>query len=299
MIFGTTYSHKQAQYLNLDVTRDLKTLMTLKFDYIRLCCYWDEIQQSKDITDFSVILKLLDICESSNQKTVLTIGMKAPRFPEFYIPGWTKLYSPEEVSAYTLPFIENTIQKLQHYRCIEYWQVENEPLDPVWPDKRCISFKTLCDEVQKVRKIDPKRKIIINLWGNEKFVNNHKKIEDIADIAGIDLYYQQYSTSFLGKPIYSQPRYSDSEIKKIITSSKKTVWITELQAEPWEKNMQGYRSDNPMSMNARILQSNIKRAINLSPQAILLWGSEYWLWQKERGNPEMWNAVQDVLRIYI
>ena len=104
----------------------------------------------------------------------------------------------------------------------------------------------------------------------------------MADIIGLDLYYKQFVTQIFGKNIYKGPSQSDSALRKLINSSTKPVWITELQAEPWEKDERGYLSKSPGSISPKQLQQNIERAKKLPVQEILLWGFEYWLWRKTR-----------------
>src|SRR3990167_1148280 len=110
MPIGTTYSHKFAKYLQLDHQKSFNDIIALNFNIIRLCCYWDEIQPTKTSYDFSSIQWMLDVCEKHNQNVVLTIGMKAPRYPEFYIPSWVGSKNPDDASAHVMIFIEKTIQ---------------------------------------------------------------------------------------------------------------------------------------------------------------------------------------------
>jgi hypothetical protein len=293
---GTTFSHRFAEYLSLDSTQSLHTIIALKFDIIRLCCYWDEIQKDSKTYDFTKIKHLLDICEIQNQNVILTLGMKAPRSPEFYIPAWTHSKDPKIVLPDTLRFIEETISQLQKYSCIKYWQVENEPIDPVWPSKQFISFDDLRQEVSLVRKLDKSRKIIINLWGNGDSVQkNIKQIEDITDVIGIDLYYKQYIQNPLNADIYTGPKLSHNSLKKLISSAKKPVWITELQAEPWEKSNDNYKSENPKSISPELLEKNFSNAKSLNPEAVLFWGSEYWLWRKKHGDKRYFNLIKDLI----
>ena len=69
-----------------------------------------------------------------------------------------------------------------------------------------------------------------------------------------------------------------------LKESSKPIWITELQAEPWEKNEKGYFSKNPQSISPEKLIKNINDAKQLPVKEILLWGFEYWLWKEKNGD---------------
>jgi hypothetical protein len=77
-----------------------------------------------------------------------------------------------------------------------------------------------------------------------------------------------------------------------VTATGKPFWITELQAEPWEESQTQFLSEAPKSMNVSLLRSNINRAKKLHPDAIILWGYEYWLWKKLHGDDRLWNCVK-------
>lgn len=297
MLLGTTYSHRFAKSLHLDPIKSFNEIIALHFDVIRLGCYWDEIQTSQNSYTYSSIRGLLDICEKNNQKVVMTLGMKAPRWPEFYIPSCLKTNSPKEASSHVLNYLEKTVKELKNYSCIQYWQVENEPLNPVWPDQRCIRFDDLQQEVSLIRRLDSKRKIIINLWGNEtSLTKTFAQAEKIADIVGLDIYYKQHVRHIFGLDLYNSPKLSDTSIKKLITDSPKPVWITELQAEPWEKHTEAYQADITKSMSPALFEDNFKKAVALNPEAILFWGSEYWLWKKAKGDTRYIDVAKTLLR---
>jgi hypothetical protein len=280
MIHGTTYALRQAKWLGLDTQETFDKVLDLKPDILRLGCYWSDIEKEKGKYDFTEIETLLKACEKSQQSVVLTIGMKAPRWPEFYLPSCMKGLSPENVEKEVLAFIEKGIKTLQEYSCITHWQVENEPFDPSGPLQWKISESLLKKEVVLTRSLDT-RPIIVNVWGNLLTRrDSFKKVEKIADIVGINLYYK---TPFLG-PFYQGPRNNEWTLRRVIRSCSKPVWVTELQAEPWERAGKDFRSERPESISPTQMQKNIDAAKGLGVEGILLWGCEYWLFQKKRGN---------------
>ncbi len=139
-----------------------------KYSYIRLCTYWNEVEASPGVYDFTYIRSLLDICEKYKQSVVLTVGMKAPRWPEYH---WPKIINQLPNDSMTqlavLRLITRTINELSPFKCISHWQVENEPLDPSGLNNHIVPYEFYLREVVLVRSLDATRPIIGTLWGND------------------------------------------------------------------------------------------------------------------------------------
>lgn len=280
----------------MDVISSLEKIIDLDFDIIRLGLYWDEIEQEKGVFDFNEIETILEICQKNNQKVILSMGAKAPRWPEFYIPKYLpQNLENKETQKNLFVFIKKAISQLKKYKIIEYWQVENEPLDEVGDDKLTIPLKFLEEEIELVKKLD-NRKIIINLWGNDLSSRNFlPKIEPLTDIIGLDIYYKQFVSHRAGFNFYRGPNDSDKKLNKIITESKKPIWITELQAEPWEKDEKNYKSTNPKSMSVKKMKEFYERACKLSVGGVLFWGCEYWLWKEKFGDERYVETIKKII----
>lgn len=292
---GVTFSHPHLLHLGIPVNSALLHALAMGFSHIRLGIYWNRVEKNKNIYDFGEIEKLLEICEKEGQKIIINVGMKSPRWPEFYIPHYitNKNIESREVGERALVFIEKTINKLKTYQCITHWQVENEPLDPSGPFNLSISSSLLKQEVDLVRSLD-NRPIIITLWGNEIVRRNYLAIVfPLADVIGLDIYYKQHMREILGNSLYSSPQSSDVDLNGMIQSISKPIFITELQAEPWEKDEKAYLSENPKSISPLLLRKNIQRALSLGAKEILLWGFEYWYLQMMRGDSSYMKVVKE------
>lgn len=292
MILGTTFSHLHAHYLRLSPLLSFTELIGMGFQSIRIACYWNEIERKQGLYDFSAIRSLLDVAQSKNQNVIVSIGMKAPRYPEYYFPEWLEEKHPLGAEPYLIPYLYKTIEELRSYNVITHWQVENEPLDPSGPKHLSIPVDLLQKEIDVIREKD-KRPVLINLWGNElKKRQLLLRIKNRADVLGLDIYYK---VPIFG-PIYRGPQDNDDAIRRLMQGIKKPFFITELQAEPWERNLLVAKSDKTPSMNAVILTENYERALSLKPQAIYFWGSEYWLWRKKLGDMSLLTVVTDILK---
>lgn len=138
----------------------------------------------------------------------------------------------------------------------------------------------------------------MTLWANDLEKRKlFSKVEALTNVIGLDLYYRQFVKEFLGRSFYSKPRTSDQYLKQIISNSSKPVIITELQAEPWEKDEKAYFSEETESMSPKILESNVKRAQKLGVKEILLWGFEYWYWRRAKGDNSYFATVKNYLNV--
>lgn len=283
--YGISFSPNQARWLELDPLGSFETCLNWPVSFIRLGAHWDQLETQPGKFEFSSLEPYLQAAEQSDKKIVLTVGVKAPRWPEFY---WPKQVVPEPTNPITqqaiLSMVADVVRYAADYTCISHWQVENEPLDPSGPQNQVIPLELLQQEINLVRQLDP-RPIVLTAWGNDLTSRGHLPTLAVdGDVVGIDLYYRQHLARVLGKDIYRGPADSDQRLTEALSKLSKPVWITELQAEPWEHDGQQYLAADPSSFNLERLQQNLTRAQQLKPEAIFFWGAEYWLWQAAHGN---------------
>lgn len=298
MKIGITFSHTHLRTLHLDVMQSLSRALALRFSRIRLGAYWSEIEAKDGKYDISALKTILEACEEKRQAVVVTVGVKAPRWPEFFWPRHivAKDAADPVSQERILRYIRYTVTELNKYPCISHWQVENEPLDPSGPENRVVPYGFLKEEVQLVRSLD-KRPILLNVWGNDLLSRGlFPQIEALADVVGLELYYKQYMKTFLGRPVYRGPRQTHAKLKTYLGKSKKPLWITELQAEPWEQDDAGYLGQNPGSMNPRQMERNFRTVLDLPVQEVHLWGFEYWLYREKLGDKRYFDALARLRR---
>jgi hypothetical protein len=293
MKIGITLSHPHLRTLQLDVADSLSRALSLKFSHIRLGAYWSEIEAKEGKYDVSSLRTILEACEEKKQPVIVTVGVKAPRWPEFFWPR----YVPEKdarnptTQERILRYIEHTVLELKQYSCISHWQVENEPLDPSGPENKVVPYVFLKEEVRLVRSLDT-CPILLNVWGNDLLSRGlFSQIEALADVVGLELYYKQYMKMFMGRPVYKGPRQSHAQLKAYLEKSKKPVWITELQAEPWEQDDAGYLGKNPGSMNPSQMERNFRMVSDLPVAEVHLWGFEYWLYREKKGDKRYFETL--------
>ena len=86
IVFGTTFS----QHVLGSKWRDaLNAADGLGIRFLRIGAYWSDIQpNSEGSYNFTELDALLAEMHRKGYTALVTVGMKAPRWPEYYIPNW-------------------------------------------------------------------------------------------------------------------------------------------------------------------------------------------------------------------
>ena len=61
-----------------------------------MVAYWDEIEQTQGVYDFTNISWQLEEAQKRDVNVMLAIGRKVPRYPECFQPEWEKKLTNEE-----------------------------------------------------------------------------------------------------------------------------------------------------------------------------------------------------------
>ncbi|MBL7158319.1 MAG: beta-galactosidase [Candidatus Omnitrophica bacterium] len=324
MLVGTTFSKKQCEYMEEDWKETYSEVLEMGFGIIRLSAYWDEIQAEEGLYDFKVLDYQIRKAKEKGIPIVLCVGMKVPRWPEYFIPEWVlrnmkiapwdNVAKSDYLREKTLAFIKETVLRYADEDSIKYWQVENEPLDRVGTHGWWIGSDFLEEEVRLVRELDDaKRLIIVTLSTHPNkvlsFLNRLttptyqlKKAIPLADIIGLNVY------PTIGQKIWkfdlvfkTNPNERINFIKKItdrVRRSGKEVWITELQAEPWDPGILVHMKESPsLTASPGALLESFNEVRFLGIKTVLIWGVEYWIYREKRYKDSSWlNAVRSILR---
>ncbi len=315
---GTTFSQLQCRYLGIPAQKAFEQVCSLGFNLIRLCSYWSEIERSPNTFDFTMLDSLLGIAEKYSVDVVLTVGMKAPRWPEFHFPDWVKerydtantrqpVDANPALADLTLNFIQSVMQQTRNFPCIKYWQVENEAFNqPDVAGERYLSYEFVQREIALARVLAlPGQSIILTNGISLAPVDFSRDDErafrqslNLADAVGINVYNK--IGTFLG--IYQSPfpvywrKLANWQSR--LKQAGKAAWITEAQAEPWEyqklvaMERSAYPSASPKS--ATNLAVTLGQ-LDYSP--VFLWGCEYWCWQKANGRNDWYSAIEQLLHL--
>lgn len=312
---GTTFSQLQCQYIDLDYQEAFRHICSLGLKRIRLCSYWHEIEPIDNSFDFTTLDWLLDESHRQGIEVILTVGMKAPRWPEFHFPDWLAAQHDTSVTSepidhnaaiayYALRFVHKVIEHSRHAPNLKYWQVENEPFTQLEITAgRYLSYDFVRQEVELVRTLAmPEQKLLLT---NAITLPEASSNEDdrafqeslsLADAVGINVYTQvpDGNSSHYLQPLPSY-WYKLNAWQQQLTTSGKEAWISEAQAEPWEPNhlvaldAVQYPSSSPQQTSGLV-----NLLVDLGYHSILLWGCEYWYWHQQNGRDRWWNTVEQL-----
>ena len=320
---GTTFSPVQCAYLGLNWRETYLSILEMGFDLIRLGAYWNEIEKEQGVYDFSKLDWQVKEARKRDIPVVLTVGMKAPRWPEYFIPDWVmekvtfSFGADVSKSAYlkehTLKFIEAVVERYKKEATIRYWQVENEPLNRFGGEYWVIGKNFLIQEIELVKRIDgEKRPVILTTatYPNKllRFTSGifikHDPIEEcleMCDILGLNVY-PVVGHKFLGLNFYFRTNKKEKELyfSKLLAKARdagKEAWIVEFQAEPWEAGRLVYKENKkPSSIRIDSFEESFQEVREIGFDVILLWGAEHWHFRHiQRKDPEWKEKIQNIL----
>ena len=294
--------------------------MDLGLNPLRLSTYWDEV----DRAGFGELDWQLAEAERAGRQVVLTVGMKAQGWPEFAIPdrftpttrrGGDVSSTPGLRDA-VLDFIETTVERYRGRRCLEAWQVENEPVNPSGPRRWWIGPELLRQEVAATRRTDPTRPILLNAFaafnrGVDVASSRHglprllgrdadrpeaevASLLERGDILGLDVYRRigyrlgggrRFTTS-------RQWRLNAARWRERAAAEGKQAWIVEAQAEPWEPGLAP--GEAPRSCTPEEVVETVGGLREAGYDAILLWGVEHWLARDAAGDTSWLHAIDNL-----
>lgn len=294
--FGVTFSSRFARDLGLDPGEALPAIFSdLGVRKVRIPVYWDTVEASRGVFDFSDIDWQLDMARAYGATVIVALGQKVPRWPECHIPEWAKDNESLRNEA-ALRFIRKTIERYASRPEIVMWQIENEPFLSFGACPP-LSGSILDREIAAARAADPMRPILttdsgeLSLW---------VRAASRGDIFGTTLYRRVWNERFgyITYPIGPRFFRAKEALVRILTAQE-TFMVIELQAEPWGPGSFPDLSSEEQSktMNPEKFRDTIEYARRVGFPDVYLWGAEWWYWLREsRGDSSMWEAARDVFR---
>jgi hypothetical protein len=319
---GFSFSQQQTEYMDLSYQQTYHGLMQLGPSLVRLAAYWDKMEPAPGVYDFTT-LDWLIANTPPGTRVVLGLGMKAPRWPEFYLPAWleqandmpnhARVTDDPQLRAALPDFIQAVVERYRDSPAIAYWQVENEPLDPSGPRQWTIGSDVLAQETALVDRLDSQhRPVLLTTFvstnpahqfaaTNPGLMNRVQSLLGMADVLGLDVYPVR-EHDILGKAlIFRWPPFIWQQrlrsVQHAARTAGKPVWVTELQAEPWLLTQVVYLQQPPnpgiVPAETEFLTQEIRA--DGFPTA-LFWGAEYWYMRMARfEDRSWWSAAQQLV----
>lgn len=297
MTFHVSFSSVYARDLGLDWKKTYETILDeLQPEKIRIAAYWTEIEKEKGKYDFSDLDWQIEEATKRNTKIVLAFGIKAPRWPECFIPAFY-MNDKKRREASLIAYEGELVNRYKHNENIIIWQVENEPFLPFGNcPEGAIDSELVDREIEQVKKLNDTKPIMVNDSGELSLWYQAAKR---ADIFGTTLYRIIYKEpyGYIKYPI--GPRFFRIKAWMIETfASQENIIISELQAEPWGPDWISHISveEQYKSMNPQKFKEIIEYAQATGFEESYLWGSEWWYWLKEvKQRDEMWDVAKKVM----
>ncbi|MHB8573986.1 MAG: hypothetical protein ACYDCQ_01515 [Dehalococcoidia bacterium] len=260
--------------------------------------------------DFATLHRYLDWAEARQARVLLTVGLKAQRHPEYYPPAWLlgegspahhgRVANQPRMLAHLLLMLERTVALLADYSCIEAWQVENEPFVPA--AARTLGWRfdvqTLRKEIGAVRASDPRsRPIVVTHASSTVLGRGWRTALRFGNVLGQDVYTRKpvpgrrlsYANPFALGPLGPNLPLQAT----VARLAGRGLWITELQAEPWENVPMPELTDEEIgSISPKQIESNLALARRARPERIYFWGAEWWAARKQAGDARYWDLAR-------
>jgi hypothetical protein len=268
--------------------------------------------------DFTTVDWLLDRATARRQRVLFTVGMKAPRWPEYYLPAWlssglglpdgAQVSDHPEIRSATLAFVRATVEHVGTRGVVAAWQVENEPLDPSGPHAWRIGKDFLAQEVVLVRELDQRlRPVVVTAFvetqplvawppTRAQIIARSQEALAIADVLGLDVYPSRTLNVLGAEFAITWPSWLWSgiltELRVLATERGKDSWIVEAQAEPW---VTAGRAPTPVWPGAELSPASTLTVLGRLQAAgyrtVLLWGVEHWEARRAQDQDGSWWAA--------
>jgi hypothetical protein len=312
----------------------MTALLEYPYELVRLAAHWNRMEPAAGVFDPSELDWQIDAAERAGKQVILGLGaFKNFGYPELFVPHH-RLGTPlregslisgsshPELLAAAVDFVTRVAERYRDRTSIVAWQVEHEAVDPLGMEHSWrLATNFVEQEVAAVRKLDPRRPILLNgflpmslpvalfqWWRTRDQGDSLSLAQSIADIVGVDLYPCHALAAAGGSSFYmtAGARSWDSRSRRLLAPRAvrgQRMMITEGQAEPWES------VTVPPNTLGRALAScppervieNYSRSMRWAGQtgctldAYLFWGAEYWLLRQHGGDESYLGAFERIL----
>ncbi|MBU2542178.1 beta-galactosidase [Patescibacteria group bacterium] len=294
--YGISFNIDHAESLGFDWQETyLAMLDELQPKYIRISANWSDTEEVRDKFDSTDVDWMMLEAGKRKVGVVLTIGQKAPRWPECHVPSWTSGLDQEEYREELKNYIKYIVERYRNHPALDIWQVENEPYIN-FRFGECAYFDegVVKDEIELVKSLDSKHKVLVTDSGE---LSSWRKAIKAGDIFGTTVYRivmtpKGYYWNYDWLPVgFYKLKY------KFWFPGDKPFIVSELQAEPWftgEGAVYTQVEVQEKSMNPERLQKHFNFVERMGVSRAYLWGVEWWYWMKiEKQDERYWEIVKE------
>lgn len=273
--------------------------------HVRLSAEWAQVEPERGRYDWSLLDAQVAAAGRAGATVLLTVGMKAQRHPEFYLPAWATagMAIGEGAVLSDIPVLREgalrvagaIVERYAASPVIDAWGAENEPYVPT---PRANEWRLGRDYVQElvqvIRSADPAgRPVVVShgqRWVFDRFEVWWRRILEDADVLAVSVYPVRPFSLFgqdLALPVFRlfgplMPNLAHQA--RTSRAAGRQYWVTELQAEPWaQSDVRRYGLGRPApGFGPGTVRGNIELARKTGAGRVYLWGAEWWLLQLDR-----------------
>lgn len=297
-VYGVSFSLKQAKMLGIDWRDAYRALLDdMKLRHFRLMSYWDIHEKDQGKYDFSLLDEQIREAKKRGADVTLAIGSRQPRWPECHEPNWGDSLTVDEWRAALYKYIEAVVKRYENEPTVISWQLENEFRNQTFIKCRDGSYERLNQEHALVKKLSKKP-----IWMSLSDQLGYPLRVPAADRWGFSVYRTVWSTGLInGYVTFPTPLWYHNLRRNIIEKqSGKTIFIHELQLEPWGPtdipDMSTAEQDKSMSVEQ--IKKNLYFAREIGARDIYTWGGEWWYWRKTvQHDPSIWDTVKEEFKV--
>ncbi|QQS19486.1 beta-galactosidase [Candidatus Saccharibacteria bacterium] len=295
---GVTFIPSYAEYLGVDPHKTLEAITSdLGVRQFRLVSYWNKIEVSPGMYDFSELDWQFEAVEKAGGTVSLAVGLRQPRWPECHAPSFYDTKKPRHNWQKQLEaFMTAVVNRYKTSPALDSYQLENEFFNHFG---ECYNFdrQRLVEEKTLLNKLDSKHPVIISRSNNYA---GFALREPLGDINGISLYRRVWDGTLTKRyQTYPFPSWHYAALagsQKILTSQDSV--IHELQAEPWPPNGKNITdislAEQNKTFDADRFIGTLKFAKQTGIRRIDLWGAEYWYYRwKVLGDDSVWREARE------
>jgi len=238
--------------------------------------------------DFSRLDALMAIAEARDVAVTLVVGMKVPRWPECFVPSFVDP-STSTFDGAVLRYVQAVVDHEKNSSALIRWQVENEPLFP-YGDCPSVSLSRLNKEIALVRALDPVHPILLTVSGEQE---PWLDLASSADTIGLSLYRFAYN-AVLGPVAFPHSSFYYCIHAFLTGFFVKDVVVSELQMEPWFTGDPRDVSSVAVPFSSKDFANHLQFVHETGIHEVLLWGAEWWYYEKVHGDDSLWNSAKSV-----
>ncbi|HTK04206.1 MAG TPA: beta-galactosidase [Candidatus Eisenbacteria bacterium] len=293
--FGATFSKPYAEELGLDWRETyLAVLDDLGVRKLRIPAYWNEIEPVDGEYHFDDLDWQIDEAAKRGATVILSVGLRAPRWPECYAPAWAGGLGQDELDRRVLTMIETVVRRYAAEPAIVAWQVENEPFYRFGDCPRKIPVPVVASEIALVHSLDGRPVLLQDIGEFSLWLRSAR----MSDVLGVSMYrdvWNRYLGYVRWPGVAGWYRLRASLAHRYVGK----VIITEMQAEPWTTTpvTEVPIDEQLRRMNPKELAANIAFARRIGFPETYVWGVEWWYWLKTKGHPEVWEEARKIFTL--